>query len=750
MNTGSFMNGLVPGISYNTGGSYRTIEADGRFYYYDGDYITFFIGDTPIGTSKGKTNITPLDFYMQAQRQEPQYSDFCVLNTSRILLAAAGKGEKVVKELGLIWAKLDVFDEPEDFEKSTVVKDFLKSVSATLPSCEKTRNTIRRCDNNIHAEYGVRIPLKDGRHLNCNIYRPIVSNEPVPVVMSMGAFGSGFINGFRTTDTEDLLEQAEDRFFNESNRLETQRFLKGVFIKRMLPCVLGSLPLPNKKNAGKTPKPISPKQLATIEKVAGKLVVGKLIKGQKPSVPIELPKITPASSSFEEPSPEFWVPRGYAVIHVEEFGLGENGGDFKSFGARNAHDYCEAIEWASNLPWTNGKVGLFGASYYAMTQYTAAQHHPKGLCAMIPIMGDADSYRDYNYSGGGLYNRAENFDPSWPKQDYSNLDYAVDHPFLSEEDYGPEAPFCCSADMSKVDCPIWGVLEPMTTLHSKGTSEAYIRSASKEKKLSVILSQGIHFWMYSEAVMEDFCRFFDRWLKDADNGIMDEPRVSIQLATGNGSYRMRAADDWPVPGTSYIKFYLSEGSKLSTVPGSDGKTSYSADVKFEDWKNSGTVYVSEPLEEELEIAGNAMARFYASSTTDDMELHISVSVLNEDGSEIKYNSPAHVDPRPVITGAAKASHRMLDNELSRQDCPVFIHTKEACKKLKPNEIVDCPVGTFPTAFVAPKGSRLILRVYPVDPVFVGYDCYSYRSGATNTIYHGVSHPSYLQIPVINS
>lgn len=99
-------------------------------------------------------------------------------------------------------------------------------------------------------------------------------------------------------------------------------------------------------------------------------------------------------------------------------------------------------------------------------------------------------------------------------------------------------------------------------------------------------------------------------------------------------------------------------------------------------------------------------------------------------------------------GALKASHRALDQELTRIDSPFYLHTKEACRKLTPGEVVECPVGTFPSAFRVPKGARLQLRIVPVDPVFVAYDSHTYRPGAVNKVYYGKSHPSYLQIPVL--
>ena len=168
----------------------------------------------------------------------------------------------------------------------------------------------------------------------------------------------------------------------------------------MGPCFGSARPIPNLDPDGKAPAPAGPPDL-----------------------------LVPVSEVFEQPTALDWVPYGYAVINLEEVGVGKNRAEYLQFGAQNARNYADCIEWAADQPWSTGKVGLFGASFYAMTQYTAAQFHPKGLTAMIPIMGDYDSYRDYIYSGGGLFNRADNMDPCIPPQDYTFMDYALDHPF---------------------------------------------------------------------------------------------------------------------------------------------------------------------------------------------------------------------------------------------------------------------------------------------------------------------------------
>ena len=53
-------------------------------------------------------------------------------------------------------------------------------------------------------------------------------------------------------------------------------------------------------------------------------------------------------------------------------------------------------------PWSNGKVGLNGISYYAINQWHVASLQPPHLAAMCPWEGAADWYRDMTHHGGIL------------------------------------------------------------------------------------------------------------------------------------------------------------------------------------------------------------------------------------------------------------------------------------------------------------------------------------------------------------
>ena len=104
--------------------------------------------------------------------------------------------------------------------------------------------------------------------------------------------------------------------------------------------------------------------------------------------------------NWETVNPLWWVPRGYAALRVDTRGSGKSPGRTDPFSPAEARDFYDVIEWAARQPWCNGRVGLSGISYFAMTQWLVASLKPPSLAAMIPWEGAADMYRDFGYHGG--------------------------------------------------------------------------------------------------------------------------------------------------------------------------------------------------------------------------------------------------------------------------------------------------------------------------------------------------------------
>jgi uncharacterized protein len=103
---------------------------------------------------------------------------------------------------------------------------------------------------------------------------------------------------------------------------------------------------------------------------------------------------------WETVDPERWVPDGFVVINVQSRGTGTSPGYLDPYSPAETRDYAEAIDWAGVQPWSNGKVGLLGVSYYATKQWQVAALQPKHLAAIVPWEGCCDFYREWSRHGG--------------------------------------------------------------------------------------------------------------------------------------------------------------------------------------------------------------------------------------------------------------------------------------------------------------------------------------------------------------
>jgi hypothetical protein len=81
---------------------------------------------------------------------------------------------------------------------------------------------------------------------------------------------------------------------------------------------------------------------------------------------------TPATPLFlwRETGPiEWYVEQGDAYVHADVRGAGYSEGEFGFFSRAEQQDLYELIEWIAKQPWSNGKVGGIGQSYYCISQW---------------------------------------------------------------------------------------------------------------------------------------------------------------------------------------------------------------------------------------------------------------------------------------------------------------------------------------------------------------------------------------------
>ena len=133
---------------------------------------------------------------------------------------------------------------------------------------------------------------------------------------------------------------------------------------------------------------------------------------------------------------------GVARLHHNQGrlrGSGKSPGKLDVNSPAEFQDFYDAIEWAGVQPWSNGKVGLLGISYYAAGQWMVAAMRPPHLAALLPWQGTFDFYRDRTRQDGifasGFLGRW------WPRSVLRNQHGNPDSPFLDivtgERNTGP-------------------------------------------------------------------------------------------------------------------------------------------------------------------------------------------------------------------------------------------------------------------------------------------------------------------------
>ncbi len=497
--------------------------------------------------------------------------------------------------------------------------------------------------------------------------------------------------------------------------------------------------------------------------------------------------------NWEVTDPERWVPHGYAVVRVDSRGAGWSPGFMDCNSPREIEDLYQCIEWAGTQPWSSGKVGMLGISYYASNQWRVAGKHPPHLTAIIPWEGQNDRYRDSGYHGGIL----SEFQKLWAKHQVVNIQYgrgarAKKNPNTGESVAGPvtlsdeELAKTCinvfedlkkhplddewhrerSADLSKVTVPLltcanWGG----QGIHPRGNFNGFLETSSKQKWLE---AHGDSHWslFYSGYGVNLQKRFFDYFLKGIKNGWDKQPPVQLNIRYPGEKFSLRMEQEWPLARTQWTKFYLDPAAMtLSPKPvAQEGKVEYEA-------LGNGVTFSMAPLKKETEITGPLAAKLFVSSSTKDADLFLVVRVFDPKGKELTFMGST--DPNtPIANGWLRVSHRRLDPERTKPYRPY--HPHDRVEALTPGEVYECDIEILPTCIVLPAGWRVALSVRGKDYEYEGElsefgKKFHYGTRGTGgmthndpdnrpkdvfggkvTLYAGGGRESYLLVPIIPS
>ena len=443
-------------------------------------------------------------------------------------------------------------------------------------------------------------------------------------------------------------------------------------------------------------------------------------------------------ANWEVVDPEKWVPDGYVCIRVDSRGAGRSPGNLQHNNARETRDIHLCIEWAAAQPWCNGKVGMNGISYYASNQWRAAASQPPHLAAICAWEGWTDAYRDSNRHGG----IACTFRKNWQDMQVKTVQHGVGtrgkkSPVTGELACGPEtlseeelaknredmwaqvlarpldSPYYRerSADLAKVVVPLlsaanWGG----QGLHPRGNFEGYMGAASKHKWLEV---HGGSHWapFYTDYGVKLQKRFFDHFLKGADNGWDAQPRVQLQVRSPGEKFSLRFENEWPLARAQWTRFYLDPAamSLAAAAPAAAATLTY-------DMMGDGVTFSTPALEREVEITGPIALKLFISSSTADADIFAVLRVVDPDGKEVVFQGA--LDPHtPVAQGWLRASHRKLDAQRSLPYRPY--HTHEEKQPLVPGEVYELDIEIWPTCIVVPEGFRIALSIRGKDYEYAG-------------------------------
>jgi len=278
---------------------------------------------------------------------------------------------------------------------------------------------------------------------------------------------------------------------------------------------------------------------------------------------------------FEGPDPAYWCAKGYAICNPDARGVFDCDGDSIMVGQKEGEDSHDLIEWLGVQDWCNGKVGMSGNSYLAISQWFAAAEQPSHLAAIAPWEGMSDVYRDLTLRGGM---------PDLPFPETWALAFTGKH---KREDLAAEAekyPLMNSlweskiARLENITAPAYIVASYSNSIHTLGTFRGWRKIKSAEKWLRI--HNTMEWPDYNEAAsIEDLRRFFDHYLKGEDRGWLQTPRVRYSVLDLEGHDKVNLpATEFPPSGYKNVRYYLGgETCALtSQAPASTAAASYDA------------------------------------------------------------------------------------------------------------------------------------------------------------------------------
>ncbi len=340
--------------------------------------------------------------------------------------------------------------------------------------------------------------------------------------------------------------------------------------------------------------------------------------GSYPILLMRLPYDKSAAQSGVYGPPSGYAARCYIVVIQDLRGLYTSEGTFYPF-RDELDDGYDTVEWAAGLPQSNGKVGMYGFSYVGATQWLAAIKAPPHLAAIAPAHTGSDYYDGWSYEGGA-FSLAFEEDPGRPPSltagavprlgDQSVADklaeargaIAKSYTHLPIRTYPwlmPDRPEVAGFFFDWVKHSDrdeywrrWSIRERWPQVRVPALVAGLVRRLPQWQRRKLRRNAKVRWFgcgseraetgdpslrahsvghqesgdvdFGSEAAnttMDQQLRFFDYWLKGKNNGADKDAPVRVFVM---GANVWRDAQDWPIPGTRFTKFYLHSRGQART------------------------------------------------------------------------------------------------------------------------------------------------------------------------------------------
>jgi len=321
------------------------------------------------------------------------------------------------------------------------------------------------------------------------------------------------------------------------------------------------------------------------------------------------------------------VPRGYVVIIQDVRGRYTSEGEWYPFKHEQA-DGFDTVEWAAALPFSDGKVGMMGASYVGATQMLAAIAQPPHLTAIAPNMTASNYHDGWTYQSGAF---EQWFDENWTSQLAQNTlerrisqntnalvgvptlplasypvfnfgqlpadaqltaaiaPYYLD--WLAHPDYDDYwKQWSIEENFSKIAVPMlqvggWYDIFNAGTLRNYMGAKAHGSTDAARTQQHLLIEIGGHAGFgrrigdvdfgphamengYTDVILD----WYDFLFKGSKNQFAADKPVKL-FVMGANEYRQE--DDWPLPQARNTKYFLHSGGKANSLRG-DGSLSTSA------------------------------------------------------------------------------------------------------------------------------------------------------------------------------